>query len=54
MDTDFFGLRYFICGLYIAVNLIPHAVVENMQMLLGDNLLLVQISSMLLYNQVSL
>lgn len=54
LDTDYYALRYFYNFLYMAVNNIPYSAIDNMQMLVGDNFFLLQITNMLLYNTISL
>jgi len=54
VDTDYYTLRYVYYFAYIVLNNLRIASMDNVQMLLADGLLLSQITSMLLYNELSL
>ena len=47
-------MRYVFYFLYIVIQNVPYGAIDNMQMLLGDGLLLTQIVAMLSYNRTSL
>ena len=54
VDSDYYALRYMFYFLYILIQNIPYGAIDNMQLLLGDGLLMSQIVSMLSYNRTSL
>ena len=54
VDTDYYALRYVFYFLYIVIQNVPYGAIDNMQMLLGDGILLTQIFAMLSYNRTSL
>lgn len=54
VDSDYYALRYVFYFLYIVIQNVPYGAIDNMQMLLGDGLLMTQIVSMLSYNRTSL
>ena len=54
VDSDYYALRYVFYFLYIVIQNVPYGAIDNMQMLLGDGILITQIVSMLSYNRTSL